>query len=291
VLGVSLTQHDDGSRPGMFDFLVNFSDARKAAIEVVTDTQPESAELAAAIRRYKLTPNDNPLRYDWSVTVKTAAKLRQLRNELPGVLFEIEQCLMGPDFPSEVVQDFERQLRILGVEYARALNEREEAEGGISVEAHNFRYGSMDPNSIADRCSAMLNSAELQDVRDKLARSGCEERHVALVFSLNSRSTVGSALSKGVIPTKDPILPAEITHVWAISGSLDEAAAYWSDAEKWRFSRIALKFSGSGRIGPIHVVLNADSFRKPDNWSITDPASGTLILPHTPLARGASEGP
>ncbi len=278
ILGVPINLHDDGSRHAMFDYIAILKDGRRAAIEVVADTNREVEELHAAVRRHGKTIKSSDLLFRWSVSVHTASRVARLRHELPPALAEIEAQVRALVPGNEIEQKFRPILSAMGIGLASITDRSPQGKGSIDVTVHEVRYGSLQPNVIAESCSALLSAASMEDVRGKLVRSGCEERHAAIVFSSHGESTAGSALARGQVPTCAPVLPDGITHLWAISTSLSEATAYWSPADGWQMFQVPFATDGFGAIGPIQLLLSSDAFRKPSNWSVTDPASGILFV-------------
>ncbi|NBE80371.1 hypothetical protein [Micromonospora rubida] len=82
--------------------------------------------------------------------------------------------------------------------------------------------GSSHPNKLADWVEGFVASGRCEGERRKLARSGRNERHLAVVVpfmpasSLEVHGCLMTVANYGP-PARHPVLPTEITHLWLIS--------------------------------------------------------------------------
>lgn len=78
-----------------------------------------------------------------------------------------------------------------------------------------------DSNAVAEWVSEFLAGEERSDVRDKLDRSDSLDRHAFVILSTFSKAPFAATdpltRDDAPAPTVLPTLPAEITHVWAMS--------------------------------------------------------------------------
>ncbi len=88
-LRVPVSQHDDGSSPGMFDLNVEYPGSEHAAVEVVAAVDEKSTELWNVVNGRGRWVNRRLLG-GWGVTVKPTA--RRLRHELPMFLASLEHA-------------------------------------------------------------------------------------------------------------------------------------------------------------------------------------------------------
>jgi hypothetical protein len=93
-------------------------------------------------------------------------------------------------------------------------------------------------DALAEWLGEFLASSKCSDVRRKLADSGASERH-AFIFlpGLDSEApfSVTDLLARddAPLPEVDPVLPAEVTHVWAASSWSTGNCVLWSPEKGW----------------------------------------------------------
>jgi hypothetical protein len=92
-------------------------------------------------------------------------------------------------------------------------------------------------NAVAEWIGAFLADDKRARVRRKLASSGASERHAFVVvigFSdLDFSITEPLTRDDPPLPSVDPGLPAEVTHVWVASTWSAGAVFRWSEATGW----------------------------------------------------------
>jgi hypothetical protein len=90
---------------------------------------------------------------------------------------------------------------------------------------------------LAGWLGAFLSEPKLADVRMKLAESNADETHAFVVVPgfTPAPFTVVYVLTRGdvSIPTFDPVLPDEVSHVWAASEWATGAGFGWSPDKGW----------------------------------------------------------
>src|SRR5579885_2359331 len=89
--GVDVRQHDDGSRPGMFDLEIVSGGHRVAAVEVTAAADAESIELWNLINGRGGRWIESGITGGWTVTLLPQARVRHLKAELPSLLKKLEE--------------------------------------------------------------------------------------------------------------------------------------------------------------------------------------------------------
>ena len=231
-----VTQHDDGSRPGMYDLELRYPEGRWAAVEVTRAADAEQMALWRLIHRTERWIVDS-LQGGWYVEVLPSARGRRLQKRLPEFLGVLERAGVKAFEPSS---------------YNTPPRVNEEAVALQIVRAQ--QYGTAYPGSIypqialplwqtagfvadtADPLVVWLDDWIVDPVRNdnlvKLGNSLADERH--LFVAIASFSGVPFAVTDLLwrtdppLPTKALRLPPEITHVWVMSA--------WSAGYCMRFS-------------------------------------------------------
>jgi hypothetical protein len=250
-VGVPVSQHDDGSSPGMHDLDVIHRDRQRAAVEVAAAVDAESTELWNIVNGHGRWVEPD-LVGGWGVHVKPTA--RRLRPGLPPFLRTLEGVGIR-EFPGRPVEPgLEAVAQRLGVVTARQSGT--EYPGSIYVfldlPLHQVAgYASTTGDALVEWLEEFLSADARADVREKLARSGGAERHAFVIVSGLSGApfSVTELLIRddAPVPTVEPKLPPEVTDVWAAS-TWDRGAGFrWSLAtRRWkRFSKRPPRFSRS----------------------------------------------
>jgi hypothetical protein len=236
-LGCPVEQHDDGSRDRMYDLRVVYEDGTTGAVEVTAAADAETIEfwnLMNTSGRW-VVPD---LVGRWSVHVEPSAQVRKLRTELPALLMDFENA--GRLSYETRRRDFDATAAELGVITARQSGT--DSPGSIYVwpelppdRVSAFVGDTGDP--LAEWLGTFLSKPEQADVRMKLATSKADETHAFVVVPAFTPApfTVVDVLIRGdvSIPTFDPVLPDEISHVWAASSWATGAGFGWSRDKGW----------------------------------------------------------
>ena len=90
LLDARVEQHDDGSRPGMYDLRIVYPDDSVAAVEVTIAGDPKYIELGKELDRKAKHWHVAGLRGSWWIRVLPSARLRELRQQLPDILRSLE---------------------------------------------------------------------------------------------------------------------------------------------------------------------------------------------------------
>jgi hypothetical protein len=242
VLGVAVSQHDDGSRPGMHDLDILHPDRPHGAAEVTAAADGECLAL------WRLM-NGNDERWivpeldgGWLVSLDPAARAKSVRKELPGLLLELERsrtsCLSRRSRFDR--HDLASVADGLGVVSAEQSGTDFPGSIYITLDLPAERSGGMvaiTGEPLAQWISSFLKDGGRRDVRQKLARSGADERHAFVVMPgfTTAPFIVSDLLMRdgASLPVEYPELPGEVTDVWAVSTWSSGAGFRWSPQAGW----------------------------------------------------------
>ena len=212
LTGERVVIQDDGSKPAMPDIRVNYVNKPPSYAEVVVDIEPSYAAMAAQIWK---PFNPLPAVMTWKVHVTGRANLKQLQRRLPEILGDLQR-------PLEL--QAEQELASMGVTVLGPWPPGPNRPSGIHLAPTGISGSAVlmwDP--LMEWIKTFLESDRAADVRKKLAATAATERHAFIGASFTSPGDAYFALrreGRPELPTSDPILPPEITHlwVWAIQG-------------------------------------------------------------------------
>jgi len=238
-LSAKVVQHDDGSKPAMYDLRVEYDDGRTAAVEVTAAADAETIEfwnLMNTSGRW-IVPE---LSGGWVVHVLPSARVKRIRAELPPLLQGFERTgkrAYGRGAPAEGHVQLAEELGIV-----RAFQGDTDFPGSIYVypdlpieRRAAFVGDTGDP--VAEWLGPFLKGAEREDVRIKLADAEADETHafVWIPGFTPAPFVVVDVLMRAEVslPTHDPDLPAEISHVWAMSDWASGLGFAWSPDRGW----------------------------------------------------------
>jgi len=117
----------------------------------------------------------------------------------------------------------------------------------LSIELPSERSGGIVPKSgdpLSEWLGEFLREPGQADVLSKLRRSGADQRHAFVLlpgFSTAPFPVTDILMrSDAALPSRAPDLPAEITHLWAVSTWNSGDGMRWAPEVGWRrFSRVA----------------------------------------------------
>jgi hypothetical protein len=247
--GCAIDQHDDNSEPGMYDLTIAYPDGTIGAVEVTAAADSQQVEpwkLVGGRGKRWIEPD---LYGGWLIRIlpSTRAKnlLRQLPDLLRGLVREGLREIWGDKASADQWSALAGQLSILQAVQAAATD----YPGSIYVMppdrlAQMGGYSPATGDALASWLSEWVKDPSRADNLGKLARSGASERHLfVLVPGFNPAPFAINDLliSPGApIPTIQPALPAEITHIWTMSTWSSGDGFMWSRATDWtRFTKIA----------------------------------------------------
>lgn len=237
ALGVPVDQHDDGSEEGMHDLTFRHEDGRTAAVEITAAADGESIALWKLMNNRDERWIERDLVGGWAVGLLPSARAKDLRRTLPGLLRDLEQRgITALDLDLAESASAER----LGVVSARQSGTSFPGSIYITIDLPSERSGGVVPSTgdcLSSWVADFLSEDGQRDVLAKLGRSGLEERHAFVLlpgFAVAPFAVIDLLLRDDApLPTVDPILPSEVTHVWVASTWSSGCGFRWSAAERW----------------------------------------------------------
>ncbi|MGY1829297.1 hypothetical protein ACI8AA_02585 [Geodermatophilus sp. SYSU D01180] len=232
TLGLPVELNDTCGRQGAWDFTINPA-GEPQALEVVRYLDPKSIRNAAASKRYMSGEvRIAGLRRVWQLYVDDNGRhpnYSRLKRQLRAPLLAAEAAgsteIEAYDrwtLSKPIVQPIAAALAELNLVRAWALDAPSpDLEGQVwVVTGRSFSTGLGSEPGLLE-LEEYLSSAEIEDVRGKLASSGMARRH-AFVW-LHSTGAASSwrlfgKADESELPGRPPRLPDEITDVWWLSG-------------------------------------------------------------------------
>ena len=236
----SVQQHDDGSHPGMYDLDIMLPGGATAAVEVTAAADQDAVEqwnLMNGGGRWTV----EGLRGGWMVGVRIGSSWKRLKIDLPGLLGELEALgIPRLDIENRTATGLEPLAVELGIENAHQSGTGFPGSIYMTFDMPSERIGGMVPakgDGLAAWLSDFLREARQADVLRKLASSDRDERHAFILLpGFNTAPFVVNDLlvrTKPPLPTLRPELPAEVTHVWAVSTWTAGVGIRWSPDLGW----------------------------------------------------------
>jgi hypothetical protein len=242
LLGVSVAQHDDRSRPSMHDLSVQYPSRPAAAVEITAAADAEMIEFWAQMDAGRWI--ESRLAGGWAVHVAPGSSFKALRRDLPTLLGVFEQAGVRR-FNSRYRQSVpgEAFARALGVTWA-FQSPTTSYPGSIYVQPELPQerasgYVAPTGDALAEWLSEFLRtSPQAQRVRQKLRLSRAAETHAfVLVPGLVAEAPFPVLdlvmFDDRPLPTIAPQLPAEITDVWAATPGATGSVYRWSASTGW----------------------------------------------------------
>lgn len=246
LTGQRVYLQDDGSSNGMVDMRIEYPDRAPAYVEVTTDIEDGYAAMWSELMRGRQIPQVVPmggLDRQWSVTLSGAnhPQRRKFESELRGLLTNLEangltfQRAASVEGLKACTDSSVKRLLELGVVQ---LSSAPVAAGqGVAHLYPGGITGPRDPSwqAFLDWISKALASPKLEDVRQKLMKTGAVERHLFLGTTFTSPGEVYFALtfSEQGLPPVAPVLPPEITHLWLWNVSGGDRCLVWFPERGW----------------------------------------------------------
>jgi len=233
--GVTVGQHDDNTAPSMHDLDLSIGGTRTfGAMEVTMAADRDLIPGLKLLSRWdepRIVPG---LIGQWVVWVSmTARNIKLLPLELPSLLLEVEKV----GFTDELI----RKAAELGIAWAQPGGTK--FPGSISVvpELPPHQAGGA-VASTGDALSEWISKWIIEPLRSdnlrKLQRSAVGERHLFVIipgFGSMASFPVTDLLMRtdAPLPTVNPQLPSEITHVW-VMGTWAAHGFRWSPDQGWK---------------------------------------------------------
>ena len=241
AVGAPVVQHDDNSREGMYDLEIRYANRPVAAVEVTAAADGQTIALWNHLNGRSERWIEPNLKGGWMVTLRSGARAKRIRKELPNLLGELEALQVGELFrPTRPSNELERLAADLHI--AHAIQGGTDFRGSIyiTVDLDSERSVGMVPTTgeaVVSWASAFLTHADRRDVLAKLARSEAAERHAFVLvpgFSTAPFAVVDLLMRDDApVPTRDPELPDEVTHLWLVSTWSSGQALHWSQPTGW----------------------------------------------------------
>lgn len=190
------------------------------------------------------------IRAGWIAWLRPTASARRLRERLPGLVLDLEGRAA-----TEVIASSrswrrwdvdEQQVDELGIDTLRQSGTSVPGSIYLSIHQPAEQIGgfvSASGAAVLAWLGEYLSGPETADVRGKLGRSGCSERHAFVWLPGFSTAPFGAMEYllrdvDGEVPDAPPGLPAEVTHVWLLSTWDAGSGLRWSPGAGWqRFDR------------------------------------------------------
>ncbi len=247
--GCSVEQHDDGSRPGMYDLKIVYPDGSTGAVEVTAAADAPRVDLWREVRKRAMLRQESSLAGGWLVRILPSARARELDRQLPGLLQELEREGRRVIWGARASGDqLEARAGRLGI--AEAHQSATDRPGSIYVmppEGPREQMGGYAPLSgdpLAVWLGEWLADPRRSDNVRKLLASGADERHVFVLvpgFTQAPFAVIDLLISPDApMPVIPPALPGGIAHVWTMSNWDSGDGFRWSPKAGWtRFGKVA----------------------------------------------------
>jgi hypothetical protein len=245
--GSQVEQHDDGSKPSMYDLKILYPDDTVGAVEVTAAADAEQIELWKLVGGRGKRWIDSSLAGGWLVRILPSTRARVLHEQLPDLLRELEsrgvRAVRGNRSSGDQFTAKAGELRIVE---ARQGATAYPGSIYVMIDQPLERMGGFLPatgDPLAAWLGEWLADPSRQDNLYKLMCSGACERHIfVLVPGFTSAPFAITHLlidSGAPLPTIAPALPSGITHVWAMSMWDTGDGFRWSPDNGWeRFTKV-----------------------------------------------------
>jgi len=198
----------------VYDFDVTYQDGTKAALKVTRSTHEQSIVTLVRLRDTGCVVEAVACRQNWLVTPHPECSIDSIRKKVDRYLFQIE---------SEGITRFGAEPGRVTPSVSRIIEDLRILEGCTIMGPAPARIWIGGPEPSGTGMGSIVNPEDLQrciehvankkDNRKKLAASQCKERH--LFVCVESLDTLAWQALINCTPTEPPVLPEEITHVWA----------------------------------------------------------------------------
>lgn len=231
--------HDDGTEPGMVDYLILDGSDAVGALEVGRNTSEARTKASRAWERHALDPMvAAELTRSWSVSClqdnpPTFAGLQQRLVPVFRLLEAEDRSSCDVWSPSRSVSGTpEHTLAQLGIQMAYA-HDAPDGVARIWISVGGGGSSAMSPDAPLEQLESWLASdaTDPAGLRRKLAATGLSHRHAFVWVDLQSDFAAHRWLDEDRLPDRDPVLPTEVTAVWLTNGA---RGWHWSPAGGWK---------------------------------------------------------
>lgn len=215
LAGAKVEQHDDGSRPSMYDLDLVRAGQPFGACEITAAADAESIELWNIINGGGERWIERDLLGGWIVTVTPRCRAKRLMKELPGLLRTVERVDAGPEREDAIE-------RLHGLEVVSADRSGTDFPGSIyiTLQRSSERTGGVvasTGNGLVAWLDAWLGQPAQEHNLGKLRSAQRPERHLFVLFPGFTTAPFSASdplmRSDAPLPDAAPSLPDGITHV------------------------------------------------------------------------------
>ena len=223
---------------GEYDFDLVYRSGQIAPLEVTVTTDQGYKEMVAALRDTRkggLFVNTKLCRRDWYVFPAVGANASTIRKQVDAYLADIEAEGRERFF---VYTDAGESLAVariftdLRIEAGEVFRWKRPGQIGISLPSQKTVF---DPEHFL---RSVESEAHKLDNRKKVGSTNLLERHL-LVYIEHDNFPAWHAINGTSSPLRSPLLPTEITHIWAVASSREsDKYIVWkaSISECWSFA-------------------------------------------------------
>ncbi|QYJ04372.1 hypothetical protein KUV85_01460 [Nocardioides panacisoli] len=237
LVGTRVHQHDDGSRPSMYDLDLIRNGAAFGAMEVTAAADADPIELWNLINGSGRRWVESDLAGGWFISVAPTAKVKRLKEQLPELLRTLETPTDGSEREWAVAE-----LGALGVHAAHHGDTSIRGSIYVTVEQDPVRTGGVVPttgNGLVKWFDEWVRGEAQEHNLRKLRVSARDQKHLfVLLPGFTTAPFIASDVlmrPDGPLPDVAPALPEGITDVWFMSTwSVGDLFHFGSD--HWRRS-------------------------------------------------------
>lgn len=215
-------------RDGMHDLDILVPGGSTAAVEVTAAADADSIQLWRLVNGRDERWIVPTLRGGWMVALEPTARAKRLLNELPDLLNELERrdiTTIPRSGRHETPGSFAGRARQLGIVSGNRSDTDFPGSIYLTIERAPERSGGIVDNSgsaVPIWVHDFLLDPHQADVLLKLERSRAQERHAFILIPGLSIAPFGVTDMlwrdhSDAVPTRDPQLPPQVTHVWLMS--------------------------------------------------------------------------
>lgn len=243
VLGTPVVLHDFNIGRSVPDLRIDYPDRAPGYVEVVADESPDWRSLHAALDGGNRVIEVPGLIYDWWIWLLPNAHVKTLAADLPRLLHQLDQAgetfghTVGPQLDEQIARSpFRETIRRLGIHRLVAGKPASGAAAARLVLPGTEGPVDIDLDRVPAWCAEFLRAPQRADVRKKLMDTGASERHAFIVVTISTEWPIWHVLSEQMyprLPSIDPDLPDEITHVWLFSELRQRCIAWLPEHGGW----------------------------------------------------------